>query len=184
MNMSKRKTCEKDLFDFVAPMLNYDPTTGKFLWNAKPVLKREDVSWNSKFAGNTAGTKMRNGYIRISIMFLGKRTPVSAHRLAFYLANGYVPTYVDHENHVRDDNRSANLKEASLQDNQRNRKLNSNTTSGISGVYWCKTYEKWVAHTKVDGKKVFLGNYNTKEQAAYARAKSDAELGFHDNHGL
>lgn len=55
--------------------------------------------------------------------------------------------------------------------NQRKRSTN---TSGITGVYWCSTREKWKAEIKVYPNRLCLGSFLTKEEAVSAR--KDAEL--------
>jgi hypothetical protein len=50
-----------------------------------------------------------------------------------------------------------------------NKKMNSNNTSGVKGVYWCKNANKWRAKIQVDGKEKHLGLFSNLEDAKKAR---------------
>lgn len=47
------------------------------------------------------------------------------------------------------------------------------TSSGIQGVVWHKQKQKWQAQIGVNGKMIFLGRYDTLEEAAEARRQAD-----------
>lgn len=51
----------------------------------------------------------------------------------------------------------------------KNRKRNSNNTSGATGVSYSKSKKKWVAYIKIQRKNISLGTFNTKEEAIKAR---------------
>lgn len=71
------------------------------------------------------------------------------------------------------DNRKCNLRFVTKSENGMNRKLNSNNKSGITGVCWNKTYNKWTAMIMIDGKSIFLGYYINKEDAIRARKNAE-----------
>ena len=54
-----------------------------------------------------------------------------------------------------------------------NKSRQSNNTSGIVGVYFCKDRNKWRAVIKKDGKKIHLGYFESKEEAIEARSKAE-----------
>ena len=62
------------------------------------------------------------------------------HRLIMRAGKGDV---VDHVNRDRTDNRRCNLRIATHQINAQNRGMQSNNTSGITGVHWCSSKKKW-----------------------------------------
>lgn len=55
-----------------------------------------------------------------------------------------------------------------------NRKINSNNTSGYTGVHYSKWKKKWEAYLKVQGKNIYLGAFDLKEEAIQAR--KDGEI--------
>ena len=70
------------------------------------------------------------------------------------------------------DNRRENLRLCTPSQNLANMKKSSKSTSGIKGVSWSKRHRKWEAWVSVNGRRIFLGSFNTPEasHAAYARA--------------
>lgn len=53
---------------------------------------------------------------------------------------------------------------------------NKNNTSGYTGVYLRKKDKKYVAYLEFQGKRKFLGSFDTAEEAAEARAKVKKEI--------
>ena len=93
----------------------------------------------------------------------GKQTGM--HRMVFGQTDGLV----DHINGDGLDNRRKNLRAATANENQRNRKRpNKNNQSGYKGVYWHGQGSKWMAAITVDSKFNGLGLYDKKEEAALA----------------
>ncbi|NNR90766.1 HNH endonuclease [Escherichia coli] len=104
--------------------------------------------WNAKHAGKVAGLLESNGYIRIRINGI----KWLAHRIVWVMFNGDIPEgmEIDHINGIRHDNRIENLRLVKKSANQRNRiKLSKNNSSGISGVYFCNTRKRWIAHKRL-----------------------------------
>lgn len=73
------------------------------------------------------------------------------------------------------DNRKANLRIADRYQNMQNRRKFSNNTSGFKGVYPHKQMGKWVAQLKVSKKTIYLGYYDTPEEANQVVSKARAE---------
>lgn len=95
----------------------------------------------------------------------GKRDKcIMMHRLVMSVDEWKVK--VDHINHNTLDNRKENLRKVSNAENHQNRKgPNSNTRSGVRGVYWKQQRQKWAAQVKVNYKPHFLGYFETIEEA-------------------
>jgi hypothetical protein len=75
---------------------------------------------------------------------------------------------IDHIDGQKANNMIENLRLANNSQNHHNLGVRSNNTSGIKGVYFDKARNKWAAETKAKGRKIFLGRYHTKEEAAKA----------------
>lgn len=101
--------------------LSYDPETGVFT---------RLVSKGRGKAGTEAGVVDSNGYRIICVEGMNFK----AHRLAWYYFYGKWPEgVVDHENHIRDDNRIRNLKDVTQAQNTAKGK-NHRGTQGVFGV--------------------------------------------------
>jgi len=141
--------------------LNYNPESGILTW-----IKDR----GHRKIGDVCACHDKHGYI--VIRFKGKL--YKAHRLAWLLHYGNFPVnHLDHINGVRDDNRITNLRDATDQQNQRNRtKCQVNSKTQTLGVR--KHHNKFVAQIGgVEGKTKYLGCFPTIEQAhqAYLEAK-------------
>ena len=152
-------------------ILKYNRNTGEF-------IKR--FSSGSTKKGSAAGTVQASGYVQIEINGKGYK----AHRLAWLYVTGEFPSdQIDHINHVRSDNRFINLRECSNIENSKNAKMPKNNTSGFVGVNFSKTARRWHVRIGVNGDRVHIGYFESKEDAILARKKANLKYGYHENHG-
>lgn len=70
---------------------------------------------------------------------------------------------VDHKNRDRRDNRWENLRAATRSQNNANRVTTA--SHGFKGATYNKRQGRWAAQTKFKGKPVYLGYYDTPEEA-------------------
>ena len=91
-----------------------------------------------------------------------KNKPIRMH---IFLMNPPKGMFVDHINMNGLDNRKENLRLATYQQNNYNRRLNKNNKSGYKGVIWDKSVKKWRAYIR-SGKMIYLGVFKTKLEAA------------------
>ena len=75
---------------------------------------------------------------------------------------------IDHINRNKKDNRKANLRIVTPQQNCMNKGIQRNNKSGVSGVYYDKSRERWVAQLTLNGKKHFK-RFRTKTEAIVCR---------------
>jgi hypothetical protein len=74
---------------------------------------------------------------------------------------------VDHVNNDSKDNRKCNLRAGTHAQNMRNSKIQKNNKLGVKGVRWREERKKFEASIW-HGKSIFLGLFNTREEAALA----------------
>ena len=72
---------------------------------------------------------------------------------------------VDHENGDTLDNRRSNLRFVNHAQNQMNRKLQSNSSSGHRGVSFCKQTGKWKVRVEVGDRVIWKGRFADKNEA-------------------
>lgn len=109
------------------------------------------------------------GYARASIKRNGRYTTVLMHRL---ILDAPPNRQVDHINGNGLDNRKANLRLASASQQQQNRALGKNNTSGYKGVGWWPRQKRWHASIQYHGETIHLGYFKTKRAAAQAYDKA------------
>ena len=80
---------------------------------------------------------------------------------------------VDHIKHKTYDNRKSQLRKATNQENTRNQGIQSNNTSGVTGVSQHKNTGLWQAYIGVDGKNIYLCCSKNKSEAE--KMRKDAE---------
>ena len=152
-------------------VLNYDAESGVFTW---AVTRTRAV--NGRVAGGSDG----HGYWMICVD--GVKYP--AHRLAWLYVYGFCPKEVDHQNHIRTDNRLVNLRATNKSGNARNISKPIDNTSGVVGVSWTKRLgkrnDKW--EVRACGK--FLGYFDDFFEAVCKRKSAELKFNFHPNHGI
>lgn len=151
----------------VASKLYYDPDKGIFIHRS------------GKLKGLQAGCLNQRGRRRIQVAGFKFLTS----RLAWLLYYGEWPeSTVDHINGDVADDRIVNLRLASESEQQWNRGIGKNNTSGVKGVSFNKRRARanlgpWESYITVYYKRVHLGFFTDREDAVEARLK--AELVYH-----
>ena len=148
----------------VRELLDYDPETGVFTWK---------VSRGRAPKGAMAGKNDPRGYLMIRV----DRRGCWAHRLAYLYMTGAMPAAdVDHINRDKSDNRWANLRAASRSDNLANASQRPGSASGYRGVTWDRNGNCWSVRIFARGKRVHVGQFRDKVDAAKAHARAMIEL--------
>lgn len=160
--------------EYLKSVLNYCPDTGVFtrLVSTARCMK----------VGDIAGSINNEGYLHI--MIAGKR--YKSHRLAWlYMTGEWPKDQIDHIDGERANNRFSNLREATHGQNQSNKRVQQNNTSGYKGVSPARGKRPWKARIMVAGKSIWLGLFETKElaHAAYCEA-ADKHKGEYAHYGV
>lgn len=153
----------------LAEHVGYDPDSGQCFWRFDR-RRGKGRGYIFRRAGDPAGSfDRRTGYTSLRV---GTSGPwVAMHRFAWFSVHGYVPDdEVDHINGDRGDNRIDNLRLATKSENQRNAKTRKDSRTGFKGVR--QEGNKFMARCRVNGKREYLGLYDTAEEAhaAYCAA--------------
>jgi hypothetical protein len=91
------------------------------------------------------------------------------HRLIWLWVNGEWPTgQIDHINGDKTDNRIENLRDVGGSQNQWNIHANVNNSTGFRGVVFIKAMSKYRAQIRRNGKRTYLGTFDSAELASAA----------------
>jgi hypothetical protein len=147
-------------------LFDYDQDTGNFY--------RKHAAGNGRYkAGSKCGYIRKDGYYMLS--FDGMKE-VLAHRCAWIFMNGDIDdeVLIDHIDENRSNAAIKNLRIADQSKNGMNRGAQKNSSTGIKGVSWCKTQQKWTVRVGVNGKYHYGGRFSDikdAESAAIAMRK-------------
>lgn len=141
--------------------INYNSETGILTWR-KNFFKTK--------VGKEIGAISNLGYRKVT----HKGLTLLCHRVAWAIHyNEQPPEIIDHVNGIRTDNRICNLRAVTSGGNVKNQRTasRSNKSSKYLGVSNFKG--RWRAKIKSDGKYIFIGYFDTEEEArdAYIKTK-------------
>jgi len=80
-------------------------------------------------------------------------------------------TVVDHLDRNRYNNCVTNLRWATLSENQQNTTKRNDTFGKHKGINFSKKENKWTARISIDGKRKYLGAFDSEEEAFECRSK-------------
>lgn len=130
---------------------------------ARVIIDNEDISKVKDYKWYLAAT----GYPQYG----NSSKAILMHRLIMGFPIGM---QIDHISRNKLDNRKSNLRICTNQENSFNKGLQSNNTSGYTGVYWVKAKKMWAAVIMVSQKKIQLGYYIDFDDAV--RTRKSAEI--------
>ena len=173
--MTERKTIESVLPPGeLATRVSYDPLTGILIFKPKDGCDRLTKTWNSRFAGKVAGSKVHGGYLELNLSVASTTYRLRAHRIAWALMTGEWLSReydIDHINGDPSDNSWVNLRRCLHHQNMRNQSRSVANTTGYKGVAERRDMKSgaiWQARITVGGKTQCLGHFDTAEDAARA----------------
>ena len=138
----------------------------RFRYADGKVLVKKSGQWKG-LEGEEAGYVRPDG--RIIIQIKGRR--LFAHQVVWLLFHPELPrTSIDHADRDPSNNRIENLRPAEAWEQQGNKTLQRNNTSGYRGVSSAPKHKTrpWLASITDDGKRKHLGYFRTAEEAARA----------------
>lgn len=162
--------------DELRSLFDYDPMTGALIWKKRFPLTHRNNIHNSRDAGKQVGAVDTWGHRQVRVG--GKLR--AAHRIIWKMMTGNDPDkQIDHINGICDDNRWVNLREASALQNAWNKPLRSSNKSGAECIFPLNTKratsKKWRVTFGLNGKRIFIGDFYTKEEAVAAHSKAFAK---------
>jgi len=166
----------------VKELLDYDPAIGIFVWRERTIDWFENdknpsmshITWNSQYAGQPAGSTDGN-YIKIQI----RQQNYMAHKLAWiYIYGDEYKGDIDHKNRNKKANWIDNLRPATFAQNIHNSCLLKNNTSGVKGVSWVTSKQRWEASIMIDYRGIYLGRFKEFIDAVRARYNAEVQYGF------
>ena len=109
-----------------------------------------------------------NGYLESK-----KDKTIRIHRLILNLTQENELADHIHGYYTRHDNRKNNLRKCTKQQNVMNSKVRISNNSGITGVAWDKSRNKWMAYIDYYKKRINLGRFSNFEDAVKVRKEAE-----------
>jgi len=169
---------EKATAERVRQAFWYNKKTGELIWLIQ--------SGSRSIPGQRAGSihTDQEGY-QSRYITLDKRLYRSAHVIWIWMTGKWPTETIDHKNTDSLDDSWDNLREANQSQQQRNKGLQKNSTTGFKCVYWDKDRSCYTVRVKANGKRLRLGRFKTAEEAHQAYlVKIDSLHGEFANAGL
>jgi len=139
---------------YLKQLLEYNSQTGEFFWK----IRRSNCAKHGWFSG----TKRPDGYLAISI----DKKIYLAHKLAWLWVYGELPPILDHIDEDKGNNKINNLRLSSKSLNGLNQaKPHKDSTQIFRGISQTDS-GKWMAKYCVDNKQIYLGSFETQEEAS------------------
>lgn len=144
--------------------------------------RKKTTSANAK-AGDVAGTYApRTRYWVVVITHNKEKHLYYVHRLIYAMVTrkNIDDIFIDHIEGDSKTNVISNLREATHQQNMRNRgKSKAKRTSQYKCVYWNERRQRWIAKMQAHGKYIWIGTYDSELEAA--KAYNEAAIKHHGN---
>ncbi len=135
-------------------------THREFYFDLEDFALIKDFAWYEDISSD--------GYKHLRASISKTRKKITMHHL--FGCNGY-----DHINRNPLDNRRINLRPATETENARNCSLSKNNTSGVTGVCWNKTNNKWRSYITINYERKTLGMFLNKEDAIRSRLQAEKQ---------
>jgi hypothetical protein len=149
-------------------------------WKVIPGFEDYQVSnygevWSDKSETYVIGHTNTEGYRTVGIRnSISKRYHIRVHRLVAeaFILNPENKPLVDHIDGDPTNNIVTNLRWCTHLENQWNKKVGKNNTSGVKGVHFCPVKRRWRVRIRFEGRTLSCGLHKTIEEATIARREA------------
>lgn len=161
----KQRKITPNKYDLSSYSFNYGicylPNGDQCLFDLEDYDKIKNYRWYKHNRGYVCADlpNDKNGkrrHILMHVLLMGKKTGLD----------------IDHINGIKTDNRKHNLRFITRSQNIFN-KQSPHGNNDITGVHFDKTRKKWMAYINYDKKRVYLGRFESKEEAISARKAAE-----------
>lgn len=149
--------------EYLLRCFDFDFETGDIYFKSRSDIQNFNShcgfnQWKNRVGKKAFNTPHKDNYLR------GKFENIKyyAHRLIFYVYHDLQPQFIDHRDRNPQNNSIDNLRAATMTQNILNREV-TNISQTPCG--------KYLARTTLNGQRIYLGGYNTQEQALEIIAK-------------
>lgn len=140
----------------------YTTSNEKIIIDSEDWEKVKPYCWYINSNGYAMGTRHR----------VTKSKNIQLHRLIMDVLDK-PDIIIDHKNGNPLDNRKCNLRKCTKAQNDYNKRMQPYNTSGVTGVTWDKSRNKWQANICYKGKCIHLGRFTNKQDAINARKQGE-----------
>jgi hypothetical protein len=172
--VTKERLIKENIYDLSGEYgIGYDYKNNIFTFNLEDHEKIKDYCWH----------KNKRGYFVCSknLEEDDQRQTIRLHRIIMGINDPEIE--IDHINRDKSNNRKYNLREADHRQNNVNKNLNSNNSSGCQGVYYNKKLDKWHSQIYYNKKKIHIGYFDDLDDAIKSRIKYEIKIeNFNNNH--
>ncbi|WP_313609862.1 HNH endonuclease [Rhizobium sp.] len=180
MPQSDRAVLARDHIDVEELFLIFDlQDNGDLIWRRRSGSTKDITIFNVKFAGKVAGSVNAHGYKQVVFRWRGLKFCLLQHCIVWAMTHGFwlEGRKLDHEDNVRTNNRSSNIRRASDSQNAYNSMVRSDNISGFKGVSFQRNSGLWHARLYANKACVLSAYHKTAKEAA--RAYDAAALKHH-----
>lgn len=158
----KNKFCKTNIYDLSGEYgVGWTTNTNqKFYFDLEDYEKIKNYCWIEHV--------LTNGFHKLEAFNPKTKKTISMHVLLGY-------KFYDHIDRNELNNRSCNLRPATHQENSCNKSIQSNNTSGVSGVNFNNRHGKWSARIGICNTRICLGYFDNKEDAIHARLQAESK---------
>lgn len=134
-------------------------TNAEFYFDLEDYDKIKNYCWNESTSGY------------IETVYKNKR--LGMHRIIMGVVK-----FEDQVDHIHGtdsikDNRKNNLRIVNNSQNQMNKQIQQNNTSGVTGVFFHRVTNKWAVQININGKQTYLGEYEDFDEAVKIRKEAE-----------